>query len=119
MFKDVLQKLRNSRNLSQSDFGEALDISQATVASWENGTRKPDIYMLVKIADYFDVTTDELLDRKQDDNMTEEEREIWELREKVRRDPARRYMFSFAKDGDLKSIQRAVAVVDALRGVDE
>lgn len=118
MFCDVLQRLRRARGLNQTTLAKDLNVSQATIASWENGTRRPDLDMFTKICDYFGVTADEMLDNREID-MTEEEREIWDLREKVRRDPERRYMFSFAKNGNIKDLKRAIALIDALKGVDD
>lgn len=63
MFPNILKQLRKSRKLNQATLAEALGMSQATITSWENGKRIPDIEMLVKLADYFGVTTDYLLGR--------------------------------------------------------
>lgn len=63
MFAESLRQLRKSRKLNQATLAEALGMSQATITSWENGKRIPDIEMLVKLADYFNVTTDSLLGR--------------------------------------------------------
>ena len=63
MFPQILKELRKSRKLNQASLAEALDMSQATITFWENGKRMPDIEMLCKIADYFNVTTDYLLGR--------------------------------------------------------
>ena len=63
MMIDRLKNLRNSRRLSQKDFAQALDVSQQTVASWENGRTEPSNAALTAIADYFDVSADYLLGR--------------------------------------------------------
>lgn len=63
MFPKILKDLRKSRKINQAELGEALGMSQATITLWENGKRIPDIDMLCKIADYFNVTTDYLLGR--------------------------------------------------------
>lgn len=63
MFPDILKQLRKSRKVNQATLAEALGMSQASITSWENGKRMPDIDMLVKLADYFNVTTDYLLGR--------------------------------------------------------
>ena len=63
MMIDRLKNLRNSRRLSQKDFAQALDVSQQTVASWENGRTEPSNAALTAIADYFNVSADYLLGR--------------------------------------------------------
>ena len=56
-----LKKLRNSMQISQKDFAQALNVSQQTVASWESGRTEPSHVALTEIADYFNVSTDYLL----------------------------------------------------------
>lgn len=61
MFGDELKRLRKKCGLNQYELGEAVDMSQATIASWENGTRKPDYNMIVRLSEVLGVSTDELL----------------------------------------------------------
>lgn len=60
--KTILE-LRKARNLTQEDMAAELGVTAAAVSKWENGYTLPDIMMLCAIADYFQVTTDELLNR--------------------------------------------------------
>ena len=41
-----------------------LHLSQNTISRYENNQREADYETLIKIADYFDITLDELLERK-------------------------------------------------------
>lgn len=63
MFKERLKELRESKQLTQSQLSEALDIGRASVSNYELGLRTPDIDILVRIANYFNVTTDYLTGR--------------------------------------------------------
>lgn len=63
MFSLRLKELRQSRNLSQKELSEILNVSTGTVGNWEVGLREPDFKMLIKIADMFNVSCDYLLDR--------------------------------------------------------
>ncbi len=47
--------------LTQQKLADALGVSRSTVAMWENGKNEPDNIMLTRIAEYFHITTDELL----------------------------------------------------------
>ena len=58
-----LKKLRESHCLTQAELAKKLQISSSTIAMYERGARNPDPDMLVRIADFFDVTTDYLLGR--------------------------------------------------------
>lgn len=63
-FGDRLRLLRTKHKLSQTRLGEVVQASQQTVAKWEKGNGStPELETLVKLADYFSVTTDYLLGR--------------------------------------------------------
>lgn len=57
-----LQELRSARNLTQVQLAKALNVSKQSVSNWENNNTLPSIEMLVKIAHYFSVSTDYLLE---------------------------------------------------------
>ena len=48
-------------HLTQQKLADILGVSRSTVAMWENGKNEPDNVMLTRIAEYFHITTDELL----------------------------------------------------------
>ena len=60
-FAERLRELRKERGLSQIQLAEKLGVDFRTISNWENGVRKPDIDMLVIVADFFEVSTDFLL----------------------------------------------------------
>lgn len=64
LFAANLKTLRKSYKLSQSELAERVGTSQRNVSYWENGTTQPDIDTLIKLADVFDVTVDELIGRR-------------------------------------------------------
>jgi transcriptional regulator with XRE-family HTH domain len=57
----VLKTLRLQANLSQSELAQRLGISRSAVSSYENGTREPNYNVLLKVAAFFNVSTDYLL----------------------------------------------------------
>lgn len=63
LFHERLKGLREDRDLSQKEVAEALHIERNTLSCYEIGYREPSFDMLVKIADYYDITTDYLLCR--------------------------------------------------------
>lgn len=56
-------ELRKQKNISQEKLAAELGVTAAAVSKWENGYTLPDIMMLCALADFFEVTTDELLGR--------------------------------------------------------
>ena len=63
MLSKRIKQLRLSFNLNQVEFANKLSITKQTVSNWENNNIMPSIDMLIKIADFFGVTTDYLLGR--------------------------------------------------------
>lgn len=60
--KETLRMLRRKKNVTQETLADYLGITPQSVGKWERGEGYPDITMLPKIALYFGVTVDELLD---------------------------------------------------------
>lgn len=63
LFSERLKNLREERNIYSKDLAHTLNVEPATVTNWEKGNRFPREDMLIKIADFFDCTTDYLLGR--------------------------------------------------------
>lgn len=61
--KTKLLELRKQKNILQKDVAMACGISTRTYGSYESDEREPSIAMLNLLADYFNVTVDELLGR--------------------------------------------------------
>lgn len=62
MFGEIFKKLRKSRNLNQVQLAEKLNVTKQTISNWENNNILPSIDMLIKISQYFSVSTDYLLE---------------------------------------------------------
>ncbi|MBQ7977256.1 MAG: helix-turn-helix transcriptional regulator [Clostridia bacterium] len=59
-----LQNLRKNRKLKQSDVASAIHVATSTYSCWENDISEPDFASLKKLSDFFEVSTDVLLDRE-------------------------------------------------------
>ena len=55
-----MKELREASHLSQAEIAKICDSSQASVAKAENGKIAPSLKLLLKMADYFDVSMDYL-----------------------------------------------------------
>lgn len=60
-FNQKLQELRKQKNLTQEELAEQLFVSRTAVSKWESGRGYPNIESLKAIANFFNVTIDELL----------------------------------------------------------
>lgn len=76
MLNEQIRELRNIRGISQIQLANKLGVTKQSVSNWENDNILPSIEMLVKIANFFEVSTDYLLglDKKRTldvENLTE------------------------------------------------
>lgn len=60
-FKENLKELRLERDLGQVELAQAIGVSKGVVSLWENGLREPNMYSLIILAKFFQVTIDELV----------------------------------------------------------
>lgn len=73
-----IKRLRMQRGLNQVEFAKRMNVTKQCVSNWENDNVLPSIEMLIRIADFFFVTTDYLLGREiksviDTDGLTEEQ----------------------------------------------
>ncbi len=61
-----LKELREERNLTQNDVAVAIQTSQRNIGRWENHSNEPSSSFVIKLADFFQVSTDYLLGRTDD-----------------------------------------------------
>ena len=62
-FKETLRELRSMRGLGQQQLADLLQISVKTISHWETGYSEPSISQLILLADFFEVTLDDLVVR--------------------------------------------------------
>ena len=64
-----LKELRKTRRITQLKLAMDLNLTQNTVSRYETGEREPGIAELVRIADYFHISVDYLLERTDNPEM--------------------------------------------------
>ena len=64
-----LRELRKAKGISQLKLALDLNTSQNTISRYETGEREPGLVELIKIADYFNVSVDYLLERTNNPKM--------------------------------------------------
>ena len=55
-----VKDIREANGLSQAEFAKICDSSQATIAKTETGKTSPSVKLLLRLAEYFDVSMDYL-----------------------------------------------------------
>ena len=64
-----LKEIRKAKGISQIKLAMDLHTTQNTISRYETGEREPGINELIKIADYFNVSVDYLLERTDNPNI--------------------------------------------------
>lgn len=63
----IIKKQRQARDLTQEQLAEYLNVSVSAVSQWESGKNVPDISTILSLANFFEITLDELFDRTSQD----------------------------------------------------
>lgn len=61
LLNEKITIIRKMNNLTQEGFAEELGVSRQAVSKWENGTSIPDVQLLLRIADFYNLTLDQLV----------------------------------------------------------
>lgn len=66
-----VKELRKERKWSQKELGEKVDVSESFISKVESGKKQPSREVTTKIAEVFNVTTDFLLGRSEEEKLNE------------------------------------------------
>lgn len=69
MIGEKLRQLRSEEGNTQMELAKAVDVSVKTVKNWESDINDPDLIHAIAIADYYDITMDELVGRDIGDHL--------------------------------------------------
>ncbi len=58
---DRIQQLRKTKGISQEELADQIGVSRQAVSKWESEQSIPDVDKIMKLSDYFEVTTDYLI----------------------------------------------------------
>lgn len=60
-----IYRFRTEKNMSQGDLADVLEVSRQSVSKWENNSAVPELDKLMKMAQIFEITLDELVTGKE------------------------------------------------------
>ena len=66
-----IKALRKDKDITQEKLASYLNVSCQAISKWENGTASPDISLIIPIANFFNISIDELFDRDAEKIKTE------------------------------------------------
>ncbi len=80
-----IRDLREDKDLTQSDVAKATGIDQKTLSNYETGKTNPDSYVIIKLADFFDVSADYLLGRESEDSkkINNIKKRLWDIQKEL------------------------------------
>ena len=91
---DKITELRKKRGWSQEELAEKVDVTRQSVSKWESAQSTPDLDKILKLAEIFEVTTDELLKAEQrfeeekppekNESRPRRHRSFWNLKRRLR-----------------------------------
>lgn len=58
--KNRIEEIRKQKGITQEDFAKILGVSRQTISSLETGRYNPSIFLAFKIANYFQMTIEEI-----------------------------------------------------------
>lgn len=56
-----IREERTSKNISQTELGKIVNTTQDTISLWEKGKSAPNIEDIIKLAEYFELTIEEMI----------------------------------------------------------
>lgn len=68
-----IRSLRRKRQASQEDLAETIGVTVQAISKWETGKANPDLMLLPKLAEYFEITIDSLFYINEDENILSED----------------------------------------------
>ena len=55
------KQLRNEKGITQEKLADVLNVNSRTISRWEHAKTMPDFDILIELADFYDVSIEELL----------------------------------------------------------
>ena len=119
---DILRNLLADMDITQKQLAEALNIGASTLSNYVQNIREPDYGMIKRLADYFGVSTDYLLDHRTAKSESHNEDDLLRIYRALSQDQQE----LFIKQGKLliaqnnKNVKLSVkeTVKDAVKGTD-
>lgn len=100
------------RGIKKYDFYKESGISSSLYSQWNTGKKQPTSKKLGEIANYLDLSLEYLIYGKEEEKVSEEDRDVMELREELRRRPETAILFHASKNAPASAILEAAALIE-------
>lgn len=119
---EMLKMLMKEKNLTMKELGELVGKSESSVSYWLSGKITPRIGVIQKLADYFQLTTDELIyglskdsslgNYKNNVNYLKEKPELLKLYEDIVDNDRLVILFDKAKQLSPQDLEQVLSIID-------
>ena len=96
--------------------GEVMGLAESTISQYENGKRQPDYETLLRLGEYFGVSVGYILGIEEKTPLVNDDEELNELLETLKTRPECRMLFQLSKDATKEEVEKAIRIIEALRG---
>lgn len=112
-----VRELRKAKGMTMKQLGVILGVAESTVSQYETGKRQLDNEILLKLSEFFDVTIGYILGVENDIKkpLVNNDEELTQFLETLRTRPECRMLLSITKDATKADVEKAVAIIEALR----
>lgn len=116
MFYDIFKRLCDENGISVTRATEEIGLSRTIGTKWKQTKATPQGETLNKIAEFFGVSVDYLLTGEEKEKpLINGDEELTEYLEELRTRPEVRMLFSVSKGATKEDVEKAVAIIEALR----
>lgn len=116
-----IKMLREDERLNQKELAKALNISNTTLSQYETGQRTPSDDIKIKLANFFNVSTDYLLGRtdiknqsEKISNAVEDDPELIEFWNELKEREDLQLLFKQTKNLSPKDIKQIIRIIKAI-----
>ena len=116
-----IKKLCDDSNISTYRLCQELGFSTALMSQWKSGRQEPSRKKLQQIADFFNVTVEQLIvgeaqTKKSPASTLTEDEEMMEYLNELKNNPGMRILFSKAKGASKEDLEKVVKMIEIMRG---
>lgn len=109
-----IRAFRDAAHMTQDELAEAANLNRVTIAKYEAGKIVPGAKTLAKLAQALHISADVLLGNGETD-MTDDEKDLWQMREDIRRNPELRTLFDLQRKATKSELRQMEAFIRAIR----
>lgn len=103
---------------TQADIVDHFGITASTVSDWANGKKYPRVDKMQMLADYFGILKSDLTEEHIESQMTDDT-ELQEYLEELKNRSEMRMLFKTVKGTKKEDVEKAVRIIEALKGNSE